>query len=352
MNNTDIYYKVFRSLAVVEAVGAPSLWLLLHTVPYVSIVIFIISVVGILTIKAGPKALAHKNDTKAKELARRAWEAGKHNQPILLPGAPEWGPEPTVYDCPVYDQSCLDRRMFDAGVITVDEISTCEDADCPNCAPEYKRRRDAMAAKRREENRRFAMLSDAWKFNLMSTAERNRSLEYYDDSHMSQCRQCKDLTFTTDICPTHLLECLKKKDADIENKRQAQIEQARIAKEAEEERRRLVKFSGVTVRRPDPVPEGAVPTFMDNVGTDISHIVWKWYDVDGQQKAYMQPVVADAYEVRDGSGAVANKWTAIYDPITNAHLGDYRLVNGRSQIRNSQKMTYVQKRPNGHWDKR
>lgn len=295
------------------------------------------------------------------------------------------------YECRNYEQVIWEMKLVEEKVIPISDVSVCDMDGCFLCTPirakqalEAKRLRDeeiraaraiheANMREIRDRQKKRANESDQKQLDEMTEAQRYRvevwsrlryeetvcqvgkwSKETYvtktTDQEPSKCKTCPSMTMLADYCPKCSLARLE--ELDEQDKRQRKAAAAAAKKAAAEEKKRQFELrrhmvcEGVNVTRPLSVPEGAVPSILH--GRDIdpfathSFVVWKWTEDGKNTLFFKQPILIDAMTVQNGNGHVVKSLYSVYDPDTNEYLGDYRVINGKTEaVHNAELMKNV-----------
>jgi len=224
--------------------------------------------------------------------------------------------EDRIFECSVWAARHLEKKLVDAGIIKVIDMEVCENTVCPNCEPTRKAselarrhtwREESLRRQEEEDNALKGASPEGWSAfqNLKKTDPRWRGYTYKDYLFQQEVKNKKE------AAQREMLERAQRKTAVNKRPRNS-------------------------IRIPANVPKDAHLQVVYNPQMLRDELLWTWTTMDGMKGCYRQNVDMENYEMHNGNGQWVSSWTAVYDPDTGEHLGDYRKVNGKSELRNPQ----------------
>lgn len=256
-------------------------------------------------------------------------------------------PAQNIYACAVYSDRLFEQKLVDAGGMTPEEMTTCDNDQCKNCFPKghwcgvcksYMAKpgmHDAVHGDgtRTKEEKAF---DDRKKTERMKFAElRERDSRYkgyrYEDYAFQQrlrrdnakrlvessvCQTCGERGIHThtwcncDSCGIKLV------DAEVCRPCKFQQKQKSRPKET------VHLDHGVSIKRPKNVPSFATAIPLIAQGDTAPYAIWwQWSYPGSGPVTYRQEIATETIEVT-ADGFVTRRIESIYDPKTGEHLGE------------------------------
>lgn len=227
-------------------------------------------------------------------------------------------PELTIYECERYEDHTLEAKLADAGIITKDEITLCDNDKCPLCKDERDRRRALAVA-----SESFGQLSSVQRFNLLKeTDPRYKDYRYQDWLFQEEIREASKKVKNVISIPRNQLVAKPYREGEA----LASIEiPAPVYEPARSNRKRdVVEIDGLKIPRPSNVPKFA-DYMMVYKHAEPSYVLWMWnYGAGERNLQWHQPLSIEHHLVLAGSGEEVARIQSVFDKKTGEHLGEFK----------------------------